>query len=144
MESRFSALEQRLAAIENRLAGAADNRRAAAASADSLARRLAESASQRMLLENLAAVFNIDATPQRVEVYDNSHTMGTNAIGAMIVAGPNGFLKNAYRKFNIKSETLTPGDDYAMMREVLERRFSRLLKADADGTGKRARRCSRS
>jgi excinuclease ABC subunit C len=99
---------------------------------DALARRLAESAGQRMLLEKLAEVFNLDATPQRVEVYDNSHTMGANAIGAMIVAGANGYQKNAYRKFNIKDESLTPGDDYAMMREVLTRRFSRLMKADAD------------
>ena len=66
--------------------------------------------------------------PKRIEVYDNSHIQGTNAVGAMIVAGPDGFIKNQYRKFNIKSEGLTPGDDYAMMREVLERRFKRLLK----------------
>jgi excinuclease ABC subunit C len=101
---------------------------------DALARRLAESASQRGLLENLAELFNLDAMPQRIEVYDNSHIMGSNAIGAMIVAGPNGFQKNAYRKFNIKSESLTPGDDYAMMQEVLNRRFSRLLQAEADET----------
>ena len=66
--------------------------------------------------------------PKRIEVYDNSHIQGTNAVGAMIVAGPDGFIKNQYRKFNIRSEGLTPGDDYAMMREVLERRFKRLLK----------------
>ena len=65
--------------------------------------------------------------PKRIEVYDNSHIQGTNAVGAMIVAGPDGFIKNQYRKFNIKSEGLTPGDDYAMMREVLQRRFKRLL-----------------
>ena len=71
--------------------------------------------------------------PQRIEVYDNSHIQGTNAVGAMIVAGPDGFIKNQYRKFNIRSEALTPGDDYGMMREVLERRFKRLLTPAAEG-----------
>jgi excinuclease ABC subunit C len=74
--------------------------------------------------------------PRRIEVYDNSHIQGTNAVGAMIVAGPDGFIKNQYRKFNIKSEGLTPGDDYAMMREVLQRRFKRLLAASAEGEAK--------
>lgn len=98
---------------------------------EALARRLAESASQRRLLEDLADLFALDSPPRRIEVYDNSHIMGTDAIGAMIVAGPEGFQKNAYRKFNIKGEDLTPGDDYGMMREVLHRRFARLLKAQA-------------
>ena len=98
---------------------------------EALARRLAESASQRRLLDDLAELFAMDSPPRRIEVYDNSHIMGTDAIGAMIVAGPEGFQKNAYRKFNIKGEDLTPGDDYAMMREVLHRRFARLMKAQA-------------
>ncbi|MDP6688006.1 MAG: excinuclease ABC subunit UvrC [Alphaproteobacteria bacterium] len=98
---------------------------------EALARRLAESASQRRLLEDLADLFALDSPPRRIEVYDNSHIMGTDAIGAMIVAGPEGFQKNAYRKFNIKGEDLTPGDDYGMMREVLHRRFACLLKAQA-------------
>ena len=79
--------------------------------------------------------------PKRIEVYDNSHIQGTNAVGAMIVAGPDGFIKNQYRKFNIKSEGLTPGDDYAMMREVLERRFKRLLKPpEGDARSSQGRR----
>ena len=94
---------------------------------EALGRRLADSASQMKLLEALGAAFGMDKPPRRVEVYDNSHIMGSAAIGAMIVAGPQGFVKTQYRTFNIKSE-LTPGDDYAMMREVLSRRFSRLLK----------------
>jgi excinuclease ABC subunit C len=99
---------------------------------EALERRLSESASQQKLLEDVAEVFGLDAPPQRIEVYDNSHISGTNAIGAMIVAGPDGLMKNAYRKFNIKDKTLTPGDDFGMMREVLTRRFSRLLKEDQD------------
>ena len=83
----------------------------------------------------LAATFGLPRPPRRIEVYDNSHIQGTNAVGAMIVAGPDGFIKNQYRKFNIKSEGLTPGDDYAMMREVLQRRFKRLLTPAADGDG---------
>jgi excinuclease ABC subunit C len=98
---------------------------------EAIQRRLAESATQTKLLAGVAAVFGLAAPPQRIEVYDNSHTGGTNAIGAMIVAGPGGFQKNAYRKFNVKSE-LTPGDDYAMMREVLHRRFARALKEDPE------------
>jgi excinuclease ABC subunit C len=94
---------------------------------EALGRRLADSASQMKLLESLGAAFGMEKPPRRVEVYDNSHIMGSSAIGGMIVAGPQGFVKNQYRTFNIKSE-LTPGDDYAMMREVLSRRFSRLLK----------------
>src|SRR6185436_7203267 len=76
----------------------------------------------------LAERFGLTDPPRRIEVYDNSHIMGTNAVGAMIVAGPEGFAKSQYRKFNIRSEALTPGDDYAMMREVLGRRFARLLR----------------
>jgi excinuclease ABC subunit C len=98
---------------------------------EALSRKLAEAASQAKLLEALAAAFSLAAAPRRIEVYDNSHIMGTNAIGAMIVAGPEGFVKNQYRTFNIKSATLTPGDDYAMMREVLTRRFARLVREQA-------------
>lgn len=95
---------------------------------EALTRRLAESASQRASLEALARALELPETPERIEVYDNSHIQGDKAVGAMIVAGPEGFEKNAYRKFNIKSEGITPGDDFAMMREVLTRRFSRMLK----------------
>jgi excinuclease ABC subunit C len=93
---------------------------------EALGRRIAESASQRRLFEALAERFALPATPRRVEVFDNSHIQGAHAVGAMIVAGPEGFVKGQYRKFNIKSEALAPGDDYAMMREVLTRRFRRL------------------
>ena len=96
-----------------------------------LARRLSESAAQRKLLEGLARRLGLDAPPRRIEVYDNSHVSGSNPVGGMIVAGPGGFVRNAYRKFTIKGVaegTITPGDDYAMMREVLSRRFTRLLK----------------
>jgi len=115
------------------------------------ARRLAESASQRRLLDGLAEALDLDGPPDRIEVYDNSHIQGTNSIGAMIVAGPEGLMKNAYRKFNIRNvvpadkplpETVEPdengdapvqaGDDYAMMRQVLTRRFSRAIKEDPD------------
>ena len=100
---------------------------------EALGRKMAETSSQRRLLEGVKERFGLDRTPRRVEVFDNSHIMGTNAVGGMIVAGPEGFVKNAYRKFNIKSETLTPGDDYAMMREVLTRRFKRIADAEARG-----------
>lgn len=99
---------------------------------EALGRKLADTATQSRLLQGLATVLGLSQAPQRVEVYDNSHIQGTNAVGAMIVAGPEGFLKNQYRKFNIKSDNLTPGDDYAMMREVLERRFKRLLTQKAE------------
>ncbi|MFK7792266.1 MAG: excinuclease ABC subunit UvrC [Devosiaceae bacterium] len=95
---------------------------------EALARKLADSASQTKLLDGLAQALKLEATPRRIEVYDNSHIMGTNAVGGMIVAGADGFVKNQYRKFNIKDETITPGDDFGMMREVLTRRFSRLVK----------------
>jgi len=95
---------------------------------EALGRKLAETSTQIKLLAGLAETFGLEAPPQRIEVYDNSHIMGTNAVGAMIVAGREGFAKNQYRKFNIKSKDLVPGDDYGMMREVMARRFSRLLK----------------
>jgi len=98
---------------------------------EALDRRMAESTTQGKLLRELADVFELPDVPKRIEVYDNSHIMGTNATGAMIVAGPEGFRKNSYRKFNIKSG-ITPGDDFGMMREVLERRFARLEKDDPD------------
>jgi len=97
-----------------------------------LTRRLSENASQRKLLEGVADAFDMEAPAERIEVYDNSHVSGTNAVGGMIVAGPDGLMKQAYRKFNIKSADLTPGDDYAMMREVLTRRFSRAIKEDPE------------
>ena len=99
---------------------------------ESLARRMAETATQAKLLRGLGEAFDLDGPPQRVEVYDNSHIQGTNAVGGMIVAGPDGFMKNQYRKFNIKGDDLTPGDDFGMMKEVLTRRFKRLLKDDPD------------
>jgi excinuclease ABC subunit C len=93
-----------------------------------LARNQAESATQRELLEGVADCFGLDTPPQRIEIYDNSHVQGANAVGAMVVAGPDGFQKNEYRKFNIKSADLKSGDDYGMMREVLTRRFGRLVR----------------
>ena len=98
---------------------------------EALGRRLAESSSQQTLLAALGERFGLPRPPRRVEVFDNSHIMGTNAVGAMIVAGPDGFAKGQYRKFNIRTE-ITPGDDYAMMREVLERRFRRLAENEAE------------
>jgi excinuclease ABC subunit C len=94
---------------------------------EALGRKLAETSSQQKLLNQLAETFGLPHPPRRIEVYDNSHIQGTNAVGAMIVAGPEGFRKRDYRKFNIRSTELTPGDDFAMMREVLERRFKRLM-----------------
>jgi excinuclease ABC subunit C len=99
---------------------------------ESLARRMAESTTQNKLLTGLAEAFDLDAPPQRIEVYDNSHIQGTNAVGGMIVAGAEGFLKSQYRKFNIKSEAGANSDDFGMMKEVLTRRFERLLKEDPD------------
>ena len=129
--------------------------RVLATAREALGRRIAESASQRRLLDGVAASFGLDAAPNRIEVYDNSHIQGTNAVGAMIVAGPDGLLKNAYRKFTIRgvasraapsegaernmtdrdgdsTEPIAGGDDYAMMREVLQRRFGRALKEDPE------------
>ncbi len=119
---------------------------AAANAREALGRKLADTASQQRLLAGVAAAFDLPRPPQRVEIYDNSHIQGSNAVGAMVVAGPEGFRKNQYRKFNIRSEDLTPGDDYGMMREVLNRRFKRLMSeaprgadaapaAEADGDG---------
>jgi excinuclease ABC subunit C len=99
---------------------------------EALERRMAEATTQGKLLRELADTFELPEPPKRIEVYDNSHIMGTNATGAMIVAGPEGFRKNNYRKFNIKRPETQPGDDFAMMREVLERRFARLEKEDPD------------
>ena len=100
---------------------------------DALGRRLAESASRAAQLEGVAKVFALEGPPRRIEVYDNSHISGTNSVGGMIVAGPEGFEKNQYRTFNIRSTDLAPGDDYAMMREVLTRRFARLQKEQKTG-----------
>ncbi len=108
------------------VAGAARNAR------ESLARKMSETATQAKLLAGVAEAFDLDGPPERIEVYDNSHIQGTNAVGGMIVAGPDGFMKNSYRKFNIKGDDLTPGDDFGMMKEVLTRRFKRLLKEDPD------------
>jgi len=90
-----------------------------------LGRRMSENAAQRRLLEGTAELFGLDQQPRRIEVYDNSHISGSHALGAMIVSGPEGLVKNAYRKFNIKDADIAAGDDYAMMREVLRRRFAR-------------------
>jgi len=100
---------------------------------EALGRRMAEGSAQGKLLAGVAEAFGLDAPPERIEVYDNSHIQGTNAVGGMIVAGPEGFQKNQYRKFNIKGTELTPGDDYGMMKEVLRRRFARLVKEEEAG-----------
>ena len=109
-----------------------------------LSRKLAESATQEKLIAALSEAFGVDHPIRRVEIYDNSHIMGTNAIGAMVVAGPEGFVKNQYRTFNIKSVDLTPGDDYAMMREVLMRRFARLKRQGETAEPGRLSRYARS
>ncbi len=108
------------------VSGAARNAR------ESLARKMSETATQAKLLAGVADAFDLKGPPQRIEVYDNSHIQGAHAVGGMIVAGPDGFMKNSYRKFNIKGDELTPGDDFGMMKEVLHRRFSRLQKEDPD------------
>ncbi len=100
---------------------------------EALGRKMAETSGQGRLLAGLAEAFGLETTPERIEVYDNSHIMGTNAVGGMIVAGPEGFQKSQYRKFNIKGTDLTPGDDYGMMKEVLHRRFARMMKDEAAG-----------
>ena len=120
---------------------------AAANAREALARRLADTSSQQRLLKALTETFGLARAPRRIEVYDNSHIAGTNAVGAMVVAGPEGLRKNQYRKFNIRSAELSPGDDYGMMREVLQRRFKRLLAESAArharrGAGRRAVRRS--
>lgn len=102
---------------------------------ESLARKMSESAAQSKLLNGIAEAFDLPNAPNRIEVYDNSHISGTHAVGGMIVSGPEGFIKSQYRKFNIKDDEVTPGDDFGMMKEVLTRRFKRLLKDDPDRTG---------
>lgn len=102
---------------------------------ESLARKMSETAAQGKLLVGLAEAFGLETPPNRIEVYDNSHIQGAHAVGAMIVSGPDGFIKSQYRKFNIKGVDLTPGDDFGMMKEVLQRRFRRLLKEDPDRLG---------
>ncbi|MCO6384351.1 excinuclease ABC subunit UvrC [Oceanicola sp. 502str15] len=99
---------------------------------ESLARKMSESAAQSKLLKGLAEAFDLAAPPRRIEIYDNSHIQGTNAVGGMVVMGPDGWMKSQYRKYNIKGEELVPGDDFGMMKEVLSRRFKRLLKEDPD------------
>src|SRR6201996_6439861 len=99
---------------------------------EALGRKMAESSAQTKLLAGVCAAFRLDAPPERIEVYDNSHIMGTNAVGGMIVAGPEGFQKSQYRKFNIKGTDITPGDDFGMMKEVLRRRFARLAKEEEE------------
>jgi excinuclease ABC subunit C len=101
---------------------------------EALGRKMAESSAQGKILTEVCEAFGLEGTPERIEVYDNAHIQGTNAVGGMIVAGPEGFQKSQYRKFNIRGEDLTPGDDYGMMREVMRRRFSRLVKDEEDGT----------
>jgi excinuclease ABC subunit C len=100
---------------------------------EALGRRLADTSTQRTLLEGVQELFGLESMPRRIEIYDNSHIMGTNAVGGMVVAGPEGFAKSQYRKFNIKSDSITPGDDFGMMKEVLERRFKRLIAEAPEG-----------
>lgn len=101
---------------------------------EALGRKMAEGSAQGKILDEVCEAFGLDNRPERIEVYDNAHIQGTNAVGAMIVAGPEGFQKSQYRKFNIKGTDLTPGDDYGMMREVMRRRFARLVKDEEEGT----------
>jgi excinuclease ABC subunit C len=101
---------------------------------ESLALRMSETATQAKLLRGIAEAFDLDDAPKRIEVFDNSHIQGAHAVGAMIVSGPDGFLKNQYRKFNIRGDDLTPGDDFGMMKEVMTRRFTRLMKEDPERT----------
>ena len=103
--------------------------------AEALDRRLAESGTKARTLREAAEFLELPEVPQRIEIYDNSHIQGTNALGAMVVAGPDGFLKNQYRKFNIKQAETLPGDDYGMMREVMARRFGRAVAEDPERTG---------
>ena len=100
---------------------------------EALGRRMAESSAQGKILDEVCEAFGLEGRPERIEVYDNSHIQGTNAVGGMIVAGPEGFRKTQYRKFNIRGDELTPGDDYGMMREVLRRRFGRLAREEEAG-----------
>jgi excinuclease ABC subunit C len=134
LEEALSERAERKVVIEQPQRGARRKliEQAARNAGEALDRRLAETATQAKILRELADTFELADVPKRIEVYDNSHIMGTNATGAMIVAGPEGFRKNNYRKFNIKRPDTRPGDDFAMMREVLERRFGRLEKEDPD------------
>ena len=100
---------------------------------EALGRKLAENSAQSKILDELCEAFGLESRPERIEIYDNAHIQGTNAVGGMVVAGPEGFRKNQYRKFNIRGDELTPGDDYGMMREVMRRRFSRLVKEEDEG-----------
>ncbi len=134
LEEALSARSERKVGIEQPQRGARRRliEQAKRNAEEALDRRLAETTTQGKVLRELADTFELGEVPKRIEVYDNSHIMGTNATGAMIVAGPEGFRKNSYRKFNIKRPETQPGDDFAMMREVLERRFARLEKEDPD------------
>lgn len=100
---------------------------------EALGRKMAESSAQSRILDEVCEAFGLEGRPERIEIYDNAHISGSNAVGGMVVAGPEGFRKNQYRKFNIRGEDLTPGDDYGMMREVMRRRFSRLVKDEDEG-----------
>ena len=100
---------------------------------EALGRKMAEGSAQGKILDELCEAFGLDSRPERIEIYDNAHIQGTNAVGGMVVAGPDGFQKSQYRKFNIRGEDLTPGDDYGMMREVMRRRFGRLVKDEDAG-----------
>jgi excinuclease ABC subunit C len=100
---------------------------------EALGRKMAEGSAQGKILDEVCEAFGLDSRPERIEIYDNAHIQGTNAVGGMVVAGPEGFQKSQYRKFNIRGEDLTPGDDYGMMREVMRRRFSRLVKDEDAG-----------
>jgi excinuclease ABC subunit C len=134
LEEAFTTKVERKVAIEQPKRGARVKlvEQARRNAEEALDRRMAETATQAKVLRELAETFELPEVPKRIEVYDNSHIMGSNATGAMIVAGPEGFRKNNYRKFNIKRAETTPGDDFAMMREVLERRFARLEKDDPE------------
>jgi excinuclease ABC subunit C len=134
IEEALSARAERKVVIEQPQRGARRKlvEQATRNAEEALDRRLAETTTQAKVLRELADTFELPEVPKRIEVYDNSHIMGTNATGAMIVAGPEGFRKNSYRKFNIKRPETQPGDDFAMMREVLQRRFARLEKEDPD------------
>jgi excinuclease ABC subunit C len=100
---------------------------------EALGRKLAENSAQSKILDEMCEALGLESRPERIEIYDNAHIQGTNAVGGMVVAGPDGFRKNQYRKFNIRGEDLTPGDDYGMMREVMRRRFGRLVKDEEAG-----------
>ncbi len=100
---------------------------------EALGRKLAENSAQSKILDEMTEALGLESRPERIEIYDNAHIQGSNAVGGMVVAGPEGFRKNQYRKFNIRGEDLTPGDDYGMMREVMRRRFGKLVKDEDAG-----------